>query len=281
MTAAAFARKFSVTLLFQVKQSFSTWRVRGIFILVGVFIWMNAQPVGDFAASVGLGVRPWLFGHFVNDFVCQLIFTAACVALFADAPWDTAMSLYILPRSGKLAQCAGHVLYVAVMALLFTLFIFFVSVAAVLPVLEFGEGWGKALGTLARTNASSQFAMTFAVNDFLIGAYTPVQATLRSFFLEWACFTWLGLTIYLLNRNISRTTGTFAAVVFVLLDITVANELSKTVYHFSPITLAQVTSLVGLNAHYGITLRYAVLFFGCGIAALILVNLIMARRRLK
>lgn len=75
--------------------------------------------------------------------------------------------------------------------------------------------------------------------------------------------------------------GIFAAAAFILLDVTVANELTPFAYHFSPITLAQLTSLVGMNARLGVTLRYAAMFFGCGIPALALINIAMARRKIK
>ena len=140
-------------------------------------------------------------------------------------------------------------------------------------------GWGKILGTLARTNAGSQYGLVFTVQDLLIGAYSPERAMLLSVLLEWACFVWLGLLIYLLNRHIRKMSGIFAAAVFVLLDLTIANELTPSAYHLSPITLAQLSAFSGMNARHGITLAYAVKFFAFGIAILIAVNLILSRRK--
>lgn len=276
-----FLRKMKAVFLFQMRQIFATWKNPVVFLLVGIFVWANVQQVGDFAKIVGLRVHPWLFSHLTNDFVCQLVFTAACVAIFCDAPWNTRLSEYILVRSGKRAQSGGHILYIAILSLVYTLFIFVMSVFAVSFNAEFAGGWGKVLGTLARTNAGIQIGMSFEINDFLIGAYTPFYATALSFILEWACFTWLGLCVYLCNKYIGKMSGFFAATVFVLLDITVANEFNLSAYHFSPITLSQLSALQGMNAQHGITLGYAVCFFAFGISAMVATALFLSRRNVR
>lgn len=276
-----YLRKMNAVFLFQMRQIFATWKNSVVFLLVGIFVWANAQQVGDFAKMVGMSVHPWLFSHMTNDFICQLVFTAACVAIFCDAPWNTSLGEYILVRSGKSAQSAGHILYIVALSLFFTLFILVMSVIAVLLNAELADGWGKVLGTLARTNAGAQIRMSFTINDFLVGAYTPLYATALSVFLEWACFTWLGLCVYLCNKYIGKMSGIFVAVVFVLMDITVANEFSLFAYHFSPITLAQLSAFQGINAQHGITLGYAVCFFACGISTMVITVLILSRRKVR
>jgi hypothetical protein len=272
-------RKIFAVFALQMRQAFSSWRIPGIFVLVGIFVWSNAQQVGDFAQMVGLNARPWLFSHLTNDFVCQLVFSAACIGLFCDAPFKTDLSTYILIRSGRTAQTLGHSMYIAVLSFAFTLFILAVSVLALIPNLEFADGWGKVIGTLARTDASAQAEMTFAVNDFIIGAYEPIDATALSVFLESACFTWLGLVVFLFNGRIGKMSGIFVAGAFILLDITVANELTPFAYHFSPISLAQLTAFAGFNARFGISLNYASAFFVIGTVALIIINLLFRRRK--
>lgn len=63
--------------------------------------------------------------------------------------------------------------------------------------------------------------------------------------------------------------GTFLAVAFVLLDIMISNEWTPGAYAFSPITLAQLSSLSGMNQRYGITLTYASKFFVISLCVLI------------
>jgi hypothetical protein len=271
-------RKVFAVFALQLRQIFSSWRIPGVFALVGIFVWSNTQQIGDFAKLVGLNARPWLFCHLTNDFVCQLVFSAACIGLFCDAPFQTDLNTYVLLRSGRTAQIIGQTLYIAALSLVFVLFILAVSIFALFPAVEFADGWGKVLGTLARTDASAQAGVTFMINDFLIGAYTPITATVLSVLLEWACFTWLGLVVFLFNGRFGKMSGIFIAGAFILLDVTVANELTPFAYHFSPISLAQLSAFAGFNARFGLSLDYASAFFVVGIAALTIANLMFRRK---
>lgn len=65
-------RKINAVCLFQLRQAFSAWKNPGIFLLVGIFVWLNVQQVGDFSKTVDVAVHPWLFAHLTNDFFASL-----------------------------------------------------------------------------------------------------------------------------------------------------------------------------------------------------------------
>ena len=111
--------------------------------------------------------------------------------------------------------------------------------------------------------------MLFSVDDYVIGAYSPLQATLLSFLLSWACCVWLGLLTYFFNYVTEGYTGTFISAGFVLMDITVANEWLPWFYKISPVTLAQLQALKGNNSLYQVDLCYALWFFGVSIVCLL------------
>ena len=276
-----FLRKVFSVFYFRLRQTFTTPKNIMLFLMAAIFIWGNVQPIGDFAEQVGIKVRPWVFCHLTNDYICQLIFSAICVALFCDAPWNNDLRDYIVVRSGKRAESAGHIVYIAVLSLIYVLFLFVVSILVVLPKTEFADGWGKVLGTLARTNAGQQVGLSFSMSDYLIGAYSPVRATCLSLLLEWACFTWLGLCIYLCNKHIGRMSGIFVSVAFILLDLTAYNDV-KSLYRFSPISLAQLTLFQRrAQLFYGVNLTYAAGFFSVGITAMSVAILVLSRRKNK
>lgn len=272
-------RRIQKIWLFQMKQTLASRKTYAVLILIGIFTWSNAQQISDFASMVQIKAHPWVFPHIVNDFICQFVFAAACITLFSDAPWNTDLSSYLVVRSGKRTQCAGHIFYIASLSFCFIAYILIVSIVALLPNIEFADGWGKVLGTLARTDASSQIGLSFSISDYLIGAFTPVKATLLSVILEWACFTLLGLVTYILNSHLGKYVGICISAIIVLLDITIANEWTPFAYHFSPITLAQLTSFVGMNNRFGITLLYAGTFFISCISMLIIIILLLSRRK--
>ena len=133
----------------------------------------------------------------------------------------------------------------------------------------FQNGWGKIWGTLARYSVGSQYGIPFSVDDYVIGAYTPLQAMVLSFLLSWACAIWLGLMTYFLNYVTGKYVGTFLSAGFILMDITVANEWLPWFYRISPVTLAQLQALKGSNSLYQVGLDYAFWFFGISIVCLL------------
>lgn len=254
---------------FQMKQVRSNQRIVLIFILIAIFVFSNLQGVLDFSIDVGISVRPWAFSHITSDFICQLAIMAGAVALFCDAPFKSDITKYILPRAGYTAWIVGHGMYIMVLSLLYVCLVFLSTILPLLPNIEFDGDWGKIWGTLARTIVGSQYGIPFTIYDYVIGAYTPWQATALSFLLSWSCCVWLGLVTYFFNSISNSYVGTFIAAGFILMDITVANEWLPWFYKISPVTLSQLQALKGNESLYRVTLEYALWFFGISIVCLL------------
>lgn len=254
---------------FQMKLVRTNQRILMVFILVAIFVFSNLQGVLDFSRDVGFPVRPWAFPHITSDYICQLVIMAGALALFCDAPFNSDIQKYILPRAGYFPWVTGHCMYIFALSFLYVIIIFLSSILSLLPNLEFRDGWGKVWGTLARSMAMRQYGIQFIVDDYLIGTYTPMQATALSFLLSFACCAWLGLLTYFLNYATGGYAGTFISAGFVLMDITVANEWLPWFYKISPVTLAQLQALKGSNSLYQVDLDYALWFFGISIVCLL------------
>lgn len=254
---------------FQTKQVRTNQRILMIFVLAAIFVFSNLQGVLDFSRDVCIPVRPWAFPHITSDYICQLVIMAGAVALFCDAPFHSEIQKYILPRAGYTAWITGQCVYIVVLSFLYILTILLFSILPLLPNMEFRNGWGKVWGTLARYTVSGQYVIPFTIDDYVIGAYSPLQATLLSFLLSWACCVWLGLLTYFFNYVTEGYTGTFISAGFVLMDITVANEWLPWFYKISPVTLAQLQALKGNNSLFQVDLCYALWFFGVSIVCLL------------
>ncbi|XOQ42855.1 MAG: hypothetical protein ACFWTN_00115 [Clostridium sp.] len=260
--------------VFQIGRIFTTPRIPLIFILLGIYIYSTVEPVADFCRDVHIAATPWIFPHLTNDYVCQMVFMVGVIFLFCDAPFTDESYLYIISRSGRTAWAGGHVLYIVILSLCYVFYMAVIGIVPLLGNLQFSMQWGKILGTLARTNAASQYGLTFSVSNYLTGVFLPVQAMLISFLLEWACISWLGFVIYFFNTITRKMVGTFLSAVFVMLDIMIYNEWTPGAYAFSPITLAQLSSLVGINQRYGITLNYSIQFFVVSLSILVVLCMV-------
>lgn len=263
-------KKIQSVFAFQMKLVRTNERIPLIFILVAIFVFTNLHGVLDFSMDVGIAATPWAFPHITSDYICQLVIMAGAVALFCDAPFHSEIQKYILPRAGYTAWTAGQCMYIVVLSFLYMLVVLLSSILPLLPSMDFQNGWGKIWGTLARSSVGIDYGILFSVDDYVIGVYSPLQATVLSFILGWGCCVWLGLMAYFLNDMAGSYIGTFISAGFVLMDITVANEWSPWFYRISPVTLAQLQALKGNSSLYGITLRYALWFFGISIICLLI-----------
>ena len=131
---------------------------------------------------------------------------------------------------------------------------------------------------LAKTTAAQQFEIPFSINAYIIGKYSPGYGMFVSALLEWICFVWIALCIYLCNVLIKKGAGILAAGLFIFLDIMIYNSWTPWAYRFSPITLAQLSNYNREKLSYGITLNYTWCFYGITIVCFI-IGIICARRR--
>lgn len=242
-------------------QAISTTRVIAVLALMMAFTFAVVHPISYFCKDVGSNAHPFVFAHFTNDYICQLVIASAVVVLFSDAPFESDAQAYIITRAGRVSWSVGMCLYILIMSFIYVSMLCVVSTLALLPNLEFEYGWGKVLGTLARTNAGTHYELTLYLSDYIIGAYTPLKAMCISFFLEWGCCVWIGLIIYLFNSLCRVPLGCFVAAGFAFLDITVANEWTPRFYKISPLTMVQLDSISSSRSLIGLTVEYATTFF--------------------
>lgn len=249
--------------LYQTRQAVTNKRIGLIFILVGMYIYSTVSSVDGMVDATGIAPTQWIFPHLTSDYIVQMIIIAGGLVLFCDAPFLYESHWYLIGRSGRLAWSLGQILYIMFLSFLYLVFVNIISVVSLLPQINFTiDSWGKIWGTLARTNAGQEFSVTFSISDFIIGTYTPVQAFLDAFYLEWLCLIWLALLLYIGNCFSGHYMGVLMSSSFVILDILIYNEWIKDAYRFSPVTLAQLTAFSSANAQYGVTKEYAHAFFG-------------------
>lgn len=254
---------------FHLRQALEQPKTLLILLLEAIFIYSTVRPVTSFAMTMGMKTGPWAFPHLTGDFICQLVIICGLIFALCDAPFENGAHMYIQSRAGEIAWASGTCAYIAVLSFLYLLCILIVSMVALLPQLNFGTEWGKIWGTLARTTAGIQYGLSLSVSDYIIGAYSPIEATITAFLLEWACCVWLGLIIYLFNRMSGTPLGCFIAAAFALLDIAIWNEWRYIFYRISPLTMAQLNAISRPESLYGLSKEYAVLFFVVGIIVLV------------
>lgn len=260
--------------IYHYRHIFENVRIPIVLAMITLFTWENLRAVVTFSDMVQVNVTPYAFPHLTNDYVCQLIFMAGAVLLFCDAPFEGKECQYMLPRAGRFAWGTGQILYIITLSFVYIAFLLVVSIIPFLGRLDFSMEWGKIWGTLAKTDAGMSVGLNLSVTEYMVSHFTPIQAMITSFFLEWTCVVWIGLLIYFLNKATDQPIGTAAGAFCVLLDICVTNDWAIWAYRFSPITLAQINAYSGYKLRFGITFSYGIKFFCFGIVILIFLGLL-------
>ena len=215
--------------------------VLGLLLIGFLFEWV--RPIADFSSAVHVSVTPWVFPYLSLSQKVLLLIMLGIVLLFCDAPFIDAHQPYVIIRSGKRDWLLGQILYIMVASALYFLFIALISTLLMLPNLTFSSEWGKIFGTLALTDAGSQFKINLPISYKLQLTYTPIAAMAWSFFLNWLIGTFLGLLMFVLNMRFTREIGAIVATFLVILQYFCFSANGFLLWHFSPVSWASLENL--------------------------------------
>ncbi|AJA48567.1 hypothetical protein CPAST_c24980 [Clostridium pasteurianum DSM 525 = ATCC 6013] len=247
--------------------------------LLFLMLWNYVNPILSFSKIVNYRVAPWLFPYISNWYFTQMLMMLGIVFLFCDAPFMDECQTYLMVRSGRIPWGAGQVLYIMLGTAIYFLFIVIISILILSPSLFLSNGWGKVLGTLAQTNAGQKYGILLPISYNIQLQYTPIEALLLSFLLQWCAGTMVGLVMFIINIYLKRSIGAIVGSSIVLFDFVVANSLPYYYYHFSPSSMARLTILDPTGMSPRPTNLYAYIFFIIGIIVLSVISVISVRKR--
>ncbi len=187
--------------------SVKTWMIVAV-----SFIFMNLYiaPIVQFSADYGLGFPPVaLVFYYSSGLYCNLGLLLY-VFLVSDAPFRGRNQLYLHERVGCRLLCAGQMLALAVIAVMFMGMQALFSVAMSMPCVSF-SGWGKVWGSIADgTVAALGYVVNVEVSRGIMSSYGPMEALCLTFVLVCLMGTAYGMVAYLLNNIGGGKMGTVA-----------------------------------------------------------------------
>lgn len=138
------------------------------------------------------------------------------VLLFCDAPFIEDEQPYIMLRSGRRIWFIGQMLYIVVASVLYLIVLYFISVLVLLPHIEWSAEWGKLLSTFSQTSAAGQNGISIPFARVITARFDPIPAVLRCVVNGSLVATVLGMLMFFVNLNISRTAGGICGTALVL-----------------------------------------------------------------
>ena len=204
-------------------------------------------PIKDFLDAVGAKMNPFVFPLMLGDSFAPLVILIGYLVLICDAPFIKRGYLFIVSRSGKKCWALGEVLFLVFNAVLYTAVIWIFSIINLLPYIDWQSDWGKAILTLAKTDAAQQFNVTLFFDQRIINNYAPMEAMIKSVILFVLGLIFIGLVVFALNYFVKGNAGLIAAIILIFMDIVIWNLFPLGWIKYSPASLMKLSVVTGIG----------------------------------
>lgn len=162
------------------KLNLMQWRINpkypAVFAFLALYLWFQLHGYVNFCQDMGYPVRPWLFPLLPGTTVAFMPMYLAFVLLISDAPFLNRQQQFVLQRVGKRTWAAGQLLYLFLTCVIYTAALWLLSWVFLLPVLEWKDGWGPLLTTVATESLHDGYRM-MALDYGCMQNVTPIAAT--------------------------------------------------------------------------------------------------------
>ena len=243
-----------------------------------MYLHSRLSPVGELCARTGYKVTPYLLPFLLDEGSAVMMLFLGVVLLFCDAPFIEDEQPYIMLRSGRRIWFIGQILYIVVASVLYLIVLYFISVLVLLPHIEWSAEWGKLLSTFSQTSAAGQNGISIPFARVITARFDPIPAVLRCVVNGSLVATVLGMLMFFVNLNISRTAGGICGTALVLWNMVTY----KTAYWFvnvSPVSWVNLSRVDYDGSSIYPSLTYILLALLALFAALSAVSWVTLRRR--
>ncbi len=179
-----------------------------LLVLAVVFFSAFLADIPKFAADYNLKMPPVAMMFYYSDGTYCNLGSLLFIFLISDAPFREGNQVYLTQRCGRRGLCAGQLLSLCAVAVLFAVLQFAVSILLVLPYIGF-SGWGQVWGSIAaETPARLGYTINATLSSTLILKFGPYQALGLSLLLLCLLQLLYAMVLYLLNGVGGGRTGT-------------------------------------------------------------------------
>lgn len=239
-------RKIYAVWKFQMISKIMNIKTLIVFLMMFLYIRTYEEPIMDFLGAMKIGIEPYLYPILMNDMVFPIVILLGYLILVCDAPFIGNGYLFLVARSGKKCWIIGESLFMLFYSALYTLSVYVFTIISAGTKLEFATGWGKAILTLARTDAAQQFGI-HDFNQTVIENYEPIEATVKTIVLCVFLLWLIGMVVFTLNYLLKNQIGVLLSAVIIFEDLAIYNFFDERLYRFSPVSLMKLSVITGVN----------------------------------
>lgn len=220
-------------------------RMFSLLLLLGFVYHIFLAPLNSFAKSVQYPVCPYIFPFLLSDIYFLVLFMAAVVYYYSDAPFMKSWTMYQVVRTGRVRWAFGQIGAIVLSSFIFVLIAIGMTGVLLLPNVTLNEGWGKVLYTLSMTGAPGGLDIPFSIPYEMISHYSVGEAVGVTILISGMVITFMGLLMFCMSLIASRLWANVLAMLFVMLPMVQKNigmAVPQLVY-FSPVSWMQLSEL--------------------------------------
>lgn len=266
--------------IYSVKQRLTSPRVICLLVIFGVFVCDNMSFAGQAAELMDLRINPLLYPFLASDVVKQLVIFAGVIFLYSDAPFINKSQPYVIIRSKRTVWALGQILHIIIFSAVYFFILMAISFVVVIPHATFStDGWGRLANILAESNLTSQLDMNFLFPEKIVSLYSPVEAFVLTFLLNWTLASFFGMLIFAVNLNFGKMIGPAISLAWMLMDLLIENYLPHSWYKYSPLSMSRLSVLDPLGVSIYPSQTYAFCFYGAGILIFSIIVIVTIQRK--
>lgn len=194
-------------------------RMFTLLLLLGFVYHIFLTPLNSFVKSVNHPVCPFIFPFLLSDIYFLVLFMAAVVYYFSDAPFMKNWTMYQVIRTGRVRWAFGQIETILISSFTFVILAIGMTGILLLPNVTLSEGWGKVLYTLSMTGASGDFNIPFSIPYEIISRYTVLEGLGVTILVGGMVIAFIGLLMFCISLIGSRLLANVVAMVFVIMPM--------------------------------------------------------------
>lgn len=257
--------------------------IKTFVVLLVLMFYMRSilEPVNNFLISVNVKSHPYVFPILMSDYIVPVVVMIGYLILICDAPFIKRGYLFIVARSGKVCWALGEILFLLTYAMSYAFMILIYTIINLLPNVEWGTDWGKAILTIMRTDAAEQFYIS-GWNPVVVDNYHALEALIKSYVLFAAGLWLIGLIVFGMNYLFKNNIGIMLSGIIIFFDIAINNIFYEKYYRFSPASLMKLSVTTGVGRFYPtFTEALVTLMISCIVLMMVILFRVKMRKGIK
>ena len=194
-------------------------RMFTLLLLLGFVYHIFLTPLNSFVKSVNHPICPFIFPFLLSDIYFLVLFMAAVVYYFSDAPFMKNWTMYQVIRTGRVRWAFGQIETILISSFTFVILAIGMTGILFLPNVTLTEGWGKVLYTLSMTGASGDFNIPFSIPYEILSNYTVLEGLGVTILVGGMVIAFIGLLMFCISLIGSRLLANVVAMVFVIMPM--------------------------------------------------------------